>query len=61
MLSAEVGGGAGFLGRRLALRLLQRGTLALTNLAACYAMLACNMNAYELQAPSSAAEPALPL
>lgn len=39
----------------------QRGTLALTNLVACYAMLAYNMNAYELQAPSSAAEPALPL
>ena len=28
----------------------QRGTLALTNLVACYAMLAYNMNTYELAA-----------
>jgi 4-carboxymuconolactone decarboxylase len=39
----------------------QRGTLALTNLVACYAMLAYNMNAYELEAPMSASEPALPV
>ena len=39
----------------------QRGTLALTNLIACYAVLAYNMNAYELVAPVSAKEPALPL
>ncbi len=39
----------------------QRGTLALTNLVACYAVLAYNMNAYELEAPASAAEPALPV
>ena len=39
----------------------QRGTLALTNLVACYAVLAYNMNAYELEAPASATEPALPV
>ena len=39
----------------------RRGTLALTNLVACYAVLAYNMNAYELEAPASAGEPALPL
>jgi len=39
----------------------QRGTLALTNLVACYAVLAYNMNAYELEAPASAQEPALPV
>ncbi len=39
----------------------QRGTLALTNLVACYAMLAYNMNTYELEAPVSASEPALPV
>lgn len=38
----------------------QRGTLALTNLIACYAVLAYNMNAYELEAPAHATEPALP-
>ena len=37
----------------------RRGTLALTNLIACYAMLAYNMNAYELVAPAHAIEPAL--
>ncbi len=37
----------------------QRGTLALTNLIACYAVLAYNMNAYELEAPAHATEPAL--
>jgi len=39
----------------------QRGTLTLTNLIACYAMLAYNMNAYELQAPAHATEKALPV
>lgn len=39
----------------------QRGTLALTNLIACYALLAYNMNAYELAAPAHASEPALPV
>lgn len=37
----------------------RRGTLTLTNLIACYAMLAYNMNAYELDAPVHATEPAL--
>jgi 4-carboxymuconolactone decarboxylase len=39
----------------------QRGTLTLTNLVACYAMLAYNMNTYELEAPAHATEPALPV
>ena len=39
----------------------QRGTLALTNLIACYAVLAYNMNAYEVGAPASTGEPALPV
>ncbi len=39
----------------------QRGTLALTNLVACYAVLAYNMNAYEVTAPAGGAEPALPV
>ena len=39
----------------------QRGTLALTNLIACYAVLAYNMNAYEVGAPASTVEPALPV
>jgi 4-carboxymuconolactone decarboxylase len=39
----------------------RRGTLTLTNLIACYAMLAYNMNAYALEAPAHATEPALPL
>ena len=34
----------------------QRGTLALTNLMACYAVLAYNMNTYELEAPAHATE-----
>ena len=34
----------------------QRGTLALTNLVACYAVLAYNMNAYELEAPAHPTE-----
>jgi 4-carboxymuconolactone decarboxylase len=37
-------------------RLGQRGTMALTNLIACYAVLAYNMNAYELEAPAHATE-----
>jgi 4-carboxymuconolactone decarboxylase len=37
----------------------QRGTMALTNLVACYAVLAYNMNAYELEAPAHATEVAL--
>lgn len=39
----------------------QRGTLTLTNLVACYAQLAYNMNAYRLEAPSHPTEPALPV
>ena len=39
----------------------RRGTLTLTNLIACYAMLAYNMNAYELDAPAHATEEALPV
>ncbi len=39
----------------------RRGTLTLTNLIAAYAMLAYNMNTYELQAPAHATEPALPV
>ena len=38
----------------------QRGTMTLTNLIACYAVLAYNMNTYELEAPAHATEPALP-
>ena len=38
----------------------QRGTMTLTNLIACYAVLAYNMNAYELEAPAHATEAALP-
>ena len=38
----------------------QRGTMTLTNLIACYAVLAYNMNAYELEAPAHPTEPALP-
>jgi 4-carboxymuconolactone decarboxylase len=37
----------------------QRGTMALTNLIACYAVLAYNMNTYELEAPAHATEKAL--
>lgn len=39
----------------------RRGTLTLTSLVACYATLAYVMNAYELEAPVHAAEPALPV
>jgi 4-carboxymuconolactone decarboxylase len=38
----------------------QRGTMTLTNLVACYAVLAYNMNTYELEAPAHATEKALP-
>ena len=37
----------------------QRGTMTLTNLIACYAVLAYNMNTYELDAPAHPTEPAL--
>ena len=37
----------------------QRGTLTLTNLVACYAQLAYNMNAFQLEAPVHPNEPAL--
>ena len=37
----------------------QRGTMALTNLIATYAVLAYNMNTYELEAPAHATEKAL--
>jgi 4-carboxymuconolactone decarboxylase len=39
----------------------QRGVMTLTNLVACYAVLAYNMNTYELEAPQHATEPALPV
>jgi 4-carboxymuconolactone decarboxylase len=38
----------------------QRGAMTLTNLIACYAVLAYNMNTYELQAPAHASEKPLP-
>jgi 4-carboxymuconolactone decarboxylase len=37
----------------------QRGTMTLTNLIACYAVLAYNMNTYELEAPAHGTEKAL--
>ena len=37
------------------------GTMTLTNLISCYAVLAYNMNTYELEAPTHPTEPALPL
>ena len=39
----------------------QRGTMTLTNIIACYAVLAYNMNTYELEAPAHPTEPALPV
>jgi 4-carboxymuconolactone decarboxylase len=39
----------------------QRGTMTLTNLIACYAVLAYNMNTYELEAPAHPTEKALPV
>jgi 4-carboxymuconolactone decarboxylase len=38
----------------------QRGVMTLTNLVACYAVLAYNMNTYELEAPAHATEKPLP-
>src|SRR5437899_634683 len=38
----------------------QRGTMTLTNLIACYAVLAYNMNTYDLDAPAHPTEKALP-
>jgi len=38
----------------------QRCVMTLINLIACYAVLAYNMNTYELEAPVHASEPALP-
>lgn len=38
----------------------QRGTMTLTNVVACYAVLAYNMNTYELEAPTHPTEPGLP-
>src|SRR5262245_34063925 len=38
----------------------QRGTMTLTNLIACYAVLAYNMNTYELDAPAHPTEKPLP-
>ena len=42
-------------------RLGRRGTLTLTSLVACYAMMAYAMNALELEAPTRPGEPNLPL
>ena len=39
----------------------QRGVMTLTNLGACYAVLAYNMNTYELEAPEHPTEKALPV
>jgi 4-carboxymuconolactone decarboxylase len=39
----------------------QRGVMTLTNLVACYAVLAYNMNTYELEAPAHPTEKALPV
>lgn len=39
----------------------QRGTMTLTNIIACYAVLAYNMNTYELEAPAHPTEPTLPV
>ena len=38
----------------------QRGVMTLTNLIACYAVLAYNMNTYELEAPAHPTEKPLP-
>lgn len=42
-------------------KLGRRAVLTLTNLIACYAVLAYNMNTYELEAPEHATEPRLPV
>jgi 4-carboxymuconolactone decarboxylase len=39
----------------------QRGLMTLTNLIGCYALLAYNMNTYEVEAPAHPTEPALPI
>lgn len=39
----------------------RRGVMTLTNLVACYAVLAYNMNTYELEAPAHPTEPPLPV
>ena len=39
----------------------QRGVMTLTNLVACYAVLAYNMNTYELEAPAHPTEQTLPV
>ena len=39
----------------------QRGMMTLTNLVACYAVLAYNMNTYELEAPERPTEKGLPI
>jgi 4-carboxymuconolactone decarboxylase len=39
----------------------QRGMMTLTNLIACYAVLAYNMNTYEVEAPTHPTEQALPV
>jgi 4-carboxymuconolactone decarboxylase len=39
----------------------RRGMMTLTNLVACYAVLAYNMNTYELEAPQHPTEKALPV
>lgn len=39
----------------------QRGMMTLTNLVACYAVLAYNMNTYELEAPAHPTEKPLPV
>jgi 4-carboxymuconolactone decarboxylase len=39
----------------------QRGMMTLTNLIACYAVLAYNMNTYQLEAPEHPTEKALPV
>ena len=39
----------------------RRGTMTLTNLVACYAVLAYNMNTYQLEAPEHPTEKALPV
>ena len=44
-----------------AARFGQRGTMTLTNLISCYAVLAYNMNTYELEAPTHPTEKALPM
>ncbi len=42
----------------MALKQVQRGTMTVTNLIACYAVLAYNMNSYDLGAPAHPTEKA---